>query len=92
MAVLLPIWNEKRVTAGRIRRRFGAVMYWAVAGSYPEDNAAGEAIEPVRGSRVYPATVLTFEFLVLTACRSSEVHGALREAGRDSKERAHVFL
>ena len=31
MAVLLPIWNEKRVTAQRIRRRISAVMRWAVA-------------------------------------------------------------
>ena len=28
-------------------------------------------------SRAYPATVLAFEFLVLTACRSGEVRGAL---------------
>ena len=28
---LLPIWSTKRVTAGRIRRRIGVVMKWAVA-------------------------------------------------------------
>ena len=102
MAVLLPIWNEKRVTARRVRQRIGAVMRWAVAQGYREDNPAGEAIgaalpkngvrpqhlpalpygkvaeaiEAVRGSGVYPATVLAFEFLVLTACRSGEVRGA----------------
>ena len=31
MAVLLPTWNEKRVTARWVRQRIGAVMRWAVA-------------------------------------------------------------
>ena len=31
MAVLLPIWSTKRVTAGRVRQRIGAVVKWAVA-------------------------------------------------------------
>ena len=103
MAVLLPIWNEKRVTAQRVRRRISAVMRWAVAHGYREDNPAGEAIgaalprngvrprhhpalpytkvggaiKTVRMSGAYPATTLAFEFLVLTACRSGEVRGAL---------------
>ena len=103
MAVLLPIWNVKRETAKRVRRRISAVMRWAVAQGYREDNPAGEAIgaalpknhiqprhhpalpyaevagaiENVRGSGAYPATALAFEFLVLTACRSGEVRGAL---------------
>ena len=103
MAVLLPIWNQKRVTAQRIRRRISAVMRWAVAQGYREDNPAGDAIgaalphngvrprhhpalpyaqvggaiETVRTSGAYPATALAFEFLVLTACRSGEVRGAL---------------
>ena len=102
MAVLLPIWNEKRVTAQRVRRRISAVMGWAVAQGYREDNPTGEAIgaalpkngvrprhhpalpyagvagaiATVRRSGAYPATVLAFEFLVLTACRSGEVRGA----------------
>lgn len=44
MAVLLPIWNEKRETARRVRQRIGAVMKWAVAEGYRGDNPAGEAI------------------------------------------------
>ena len=102
MAVLLPIWNEKRVTAKRVRQRISAVMRWAVAQGYREDNPAGEAIgaalpkngvrpqhlaalpyaevadalEQGRASGAYRATVLAFEFLVLTACRSGEVRGA----------------
>ena len=31
LAVLSPIWNEKRETARRVRHRIGAVMKWAVA-------------------------------------------------------------
>ena len=102
MAVLLPIWAEKRETARRVRQRISAVMQWAVAQGYREDNPAGDAIgaalpktgvrtrhqpalpyaevrgamEKVRASRAYPTTVLAFEFLVFTACRSGEVRGA----------------
>ena len=44
MAVLLPIWNEKRVTATRVRNRISAVMRWAVAKEYREGNPAGDTI------------------------------------------------
>ena len=99
---------EKRETARRVRQRISAVMRWAVAQGYREDNPAGDAIgaalpktgvrtrhqpalpytevrgamERVRASRAYPTTVLTFDFLVLTACRSGEVRGAVGGDGR----------
>ena len=102
MAVLVPIWSTKRQTARRLRQRIGAVMKWAVAQGYREDNPAGDvlsaalpnnrvaakhqralphaevgaALARVRGSGGYPGTVLSFEFLVLTASRSGEVRGA----------------
>ncbi|MCY4628237.1 MAG: tyrosine-type recombinase/integrase [Acidobacteria bacterium] len=102
MAILTPIWNEKRVTARKVRQRIGAVMRWAVAQGYREDNPAGDAIgaalpkqavrprhfaalpygkvagaiATARASGAPPLTVLAFEFLVLTACRSAEVRGA----------------
>ena len=44
LACLVPIWNEKRVTASRVRQRIGAVMKWAVAKGYRQDNPAGDAI------------------------------------------------
>ncbi|MYF76255.1 MAG: tyrosine-type recombinase/integrase [Acidobacteria bacterium] len=44
MRVLLPIWNEKRVTARRVRQRISAVMLWAIAQGYREDNPAGAAV------------------------------------------------
>jgi len=44
MRVLLPIWNEKRVTARRVRQRISAVMLWAVAQGYRDDNPAGAAV------------------------------------------------
>ena len=112
MAILAPIWNEKRVTARKVRQRIGAVMQWAVAQGYREDNPAGEAlgaalprqavrpqhlaalpyrkvagaIADVRASGAPALTVLAFEFLVLTACRSGEVRGA-RWAEMDLAER-----
>ena len=46
MSVLLTddLWNQKRETARRLRQRIGAVMKWAVAQGYREDNPAGDAI------------------------------------------------
>ena len=44
MAVLPPIWSTKRVTAGRVRQRIGAVMKWAVAQGYRDDNPAGDVL------------------------------------------------
>ncbi len=44
MEVLLPIWATKRETARRVRQRIGAVMKWAVAQGYREDNPTGDAI------------------------------------------------
>ena len=102
MEVLLPIWSTKRETARRVRQRIGAVMKWAVAQGYREDNPAGDAISAalpknnvrrqhqkalphaqvaealrrVRASKAHRATVLAFEFLVHTACRSGEVREA----------------
>ena len=57
MGVLLgdDFWNSKRVTAQRVRQRIGAVMKWAVAQGYREDNPAGDAISaalPRNGTRV----------------------------------------
>ncbi len=44
MAVLLPIWSSKRVTASRVRQRISAVMRWAVAQGYRGDDPAGAAV------------------------------------------------
>ena len=41
----------------------------------PHAEVAG-ALATVRASRAHPVTVLAFEFLVLTACRSGDVRGA----------------
>ena len=37
-------WNSKRVTAKRVRQRIGAIMKWAIAQGYREDNPAGDAL------------------------------------------------
>ena len=44
MAVLLPIWSTRRETARRVRQRIGAVMKWAVAQGYRDDNPAGDVL------------------------------------------------
>ena len=44
LSVLVPFWNEKRETARRVRQRIGAIMKWAVAQGYRQDNPAGDAI------------------------------------------------
>ena len=44
MAVLMPIWNDKRETARRVRLRLSAIFQWSVAQGYRDDNPAGDAI------------------------------------------------
>ena len=44
MRVLLPIWNDKRATATKLKSRIGGVMAWAIAQGYRADNPAGDAI------------------------------------------------
>ena len=44
MNVLLPIWTKRAETARRVRQRIGAVMKWAIAQRYRQDNPAGEAL------------------------------------------------
>ncbi|WP_111559756.1 tyrosine-type recombinase/integrase, partial [Paracoccus sediminilitoris] len=38
LAVLAPIWNEKRETARRVKQRIGTVMKWAVAQGWRHDD------------------------------------------------------
>ncbi len=44
MRVLVPVWNDKRATATKLKSRIGGVMAWAIAQGYRPDNPAGEAI------------------------------------------------
>ena len=44
MRVLLPIWNDKRATATKLKSRIGGVMKWAIAQGHRTDNPAGDAI------------------------------------------------
>ena len=44
LSVLVPIWADKRPTAMKVRRRVSAVMKWAIAEGYRDDNPAGDAI------------------------------------------------
>ena len=54
LAVLVPIWSAKPVTARRVRQCIQAMMRWAIAEGYRDDNPAGEAIAaalPKNGGR-----------------------------------------
>ena len=44
MRVLLPIWNDKRATATKLKSRISGVMAWAIAQGHRADNPAGDAI------------------------------------------------
>ena len=44
LTVITPIWHDKPETARRVRQRVGAVMKWAVAKGFRQDNPAGDAI------------------------------------------------
>ena len=76
MAVLLPIWSTKRETARRVRQRIGAVMKWAVAQGYRDDNPAGDAI-----SAALPKTAVRQQHM--RALPHAEVGAALARV-RDS--------
>ena len=47
LGVLMPIWNDKRETARRVRQRISAIMKWAIASGFRPDNPAGDAIAAV---------------------------------------------
>lgn len=44
LAVLAPIWADKRPTAMKVRRRVSAVMKWAIVEGHRGENPAGESI------------------------------------------------
>ena len=45
MAVLEPIWNDKRETARRVKQRISAICRWAVAQGHRTDDPAGVVID-----------------------------------------------
>ena len=103
MAVLIRHWHTKTETMRRVRQRIGAVMKWAVAQGYRDDNHAGDAIfttlpktgtvrkhqrvlsfaefgaalDKLKASGAFESALLALEFLMPTACRSSEIRLAI---------------
>ena len=102
VTLLTPIWHSKAETARKTKQRISAVMQYAIAQGYRNDDPTQavtaalprgkrkngnhaalpfdkvwEAIDYVSKSRTYTGKKLAFEFLVLTAARTSEVRGAL---------------
>ena len=47
LEVLTPIWDTRRSTAQRVRRRIRAILDWAITKGYRTDNPAGPAIHGV---------------------------------------------
>ena len=44
MSVLLPIWNQKKETSRRLRRRLSAIFRWSITEGFRSDDPAGPAI------------------------------------------------
>ena len=65
MAILTPIWNAKRETAGRVKQRIGAVMDWAIAQGLRTDNpvTAIAAALPKNGVKVQHHAALPWKDL-----------------------------
>ena len=64
MAVLLPIWNDKRETARRVKQRISAICRWAVAQGYRNDDPAGVVIDaalPRNGVKRRPMPALPYD-------------------------------
>ena len=76
-------WHEKRVTAGRVRQRIGAIMKWCIAQGYRTDNPAGDAIAaalPRNGVRQQHHRALPHAEVAaaIVAVRASGAHWATR--------------
>ncbi len=86
MAVLLPIWSTKRVTAGCVHQRIGTVMKWAVAQGLRADNPAGEAVfrraaEDRRGAAATSGRYRTSKVrAALARVRGCDAHAGIRLA------------
>ena len=64
MAVLLPIWSEKRETARRVKQRISAICRWAVAQGYRTDDPAGIVVDaalPRNAVKRRPMPALPYE-------------------------------
>ena len=84
LAVLTPIWNDKRETARRVRQRIGAVMRWSIAEGHRTDNpvdALGAAL-PKNGARKAHHRALPYDRVsgALTAVRASGATAGTRLA------------
>ena len=64
MAVLLPIWSDKRETARRVKQRISAICRWAVAQGYRTDDPAGIVVDaalPRNAVKRRPMLALPYE-------------------------------
>ena len=59
MNALTPIWAGKHATAVKVRRRIGAIMKWAIAQGYRQDDPAGAAVTAALPKRTAPVKHMT---------------------------------
>ena len=84
MAVLQPIWNEKRETARRVKQRISAICRWAVAQGHRTDDPAGVVIDaalPRNGVQRRPMPALPYHEVAGCIAKVK----ASKRAGRSSK-------
>lgn len=77
LAVLSPIWNEKRETARRVKQRIGMVMKWAVAKGWRQDDpsvAISQALPKDKQEKVHRKALPYSE--VATCMQAVEASGA----------------
>jgi len=85
LACLTPIWHKKATTAKRVRQRIAAVMRWAIAEGYRQDNPGGEAVVAAlpkqNGGRKHHRAVPHHDVAVAVATvRASRLEPTLRLA------------
>ena len=86
LAVLTPIWAEKRETATKLRQHVGAVMRWSVAEGYRTDNPASADViggglpkttAPRKHHRALPFANVTN---ALSTIKASDAYQATKDA------------
>ena len=84
MAVLTPIWSDKRETAQRVRQRISAIMDWAIAQNYRKDNpvTATKTALPKSNGRRKHQRALPFNSVAnaLTTIKASNAYQATKDA------------
>ena len=84
MAVLTPIWSDKRETAQRVRQRISTIMDWAIAQNYRKNNpvtATKTALPKSNGRRKHQRALPFAEVTdALNRIKASDAYQATKDA------------